>query len=155
TRAVDRVVRSLQVIERERVTKRLNVPRLRLGCRVRLARVALRLGAGDVLCLRERQEIAELGGIDEVRGSKQARSPALQVFDLNGEDAIAADLGGDRPVAEQKREAACGEIGRQHLSENGESDAEIVAETRDAPIARIQVRGGARLLRQRVVAVVV
>jgi hypothetical protein len=50
-----------QVIHGKAARERLHITRLGFCRGVRFARILLRFGAGDVFCLRERQQVAQLG----------------------------------------------------------------------------------------------
>jgi hypothetical protein len=69
-RPVDGVILSVAVVPREATGEGLLVRRLGGVGSVRLARRAPALGAGHEFGVRQRQKVAELGGIDEQRRSK-------------------------------------------------------------------------------------
>ena len=93
-RTVDGVIFAGDVIHGEAARERLHVVRARLGDGVRLAGDALRLGTGDVLGARERQQFARLTRIDEQRCAEDELAAGLGAADEDRVDAVAGGRGG-------------------------------------------------------------
>ena len=129
----DRVVLPREMVDGEADRDRLEVARLVLRGRVRLAGHRLRLEAGHALGGGERQEVAALRRVEEPVGHhhRVLAAPAQR----HRGDAVAVGLGRHRRVLEPQVDAA-----RQHRLEHGERDARLVPEPGDEAGARIEVR---------------
>src|SRR5262249_50559947 len=116
---------------------------------MRLARLLARLETDDVFRLREREQISQFGGIEEVRGSEHEVAAAAQVAHRDGANAVGVDIGGDGPVLGQEKDAPAADMRSKHFEEDGKGDARLVAEARDTAITGVEVSGGASVRSQR------
>ena len=92
----------------------------------------------------ERQQVAELGRVDEVRRREHASTTGRAIAHGHCTDAIAVDVRRDRLVIEQDPQTAGADVGREHLLEHGQRDPRLVAEARDAAVARVEQDVAAR-----------
>ena len=126
----DRVVLAREVVDGEADRDRLEVARLVLGRRVRLAG---RLEADAVLDAGKREQLAALAGIEVPVGDHHGVLAAAA--QRHRRDAVALDLGRHRRVLEPQLDRR-----REHRLEHGERDARLVPEPRDEAGARVEVR---------------
>ena len=89
------------VLQHEAAREPLQVERVRDRGGMRLAVFVLGLGAGDVLDLRQRQQVAVLGGVQDVRCGDDQPLARPQGGQFDGADVVAVDGDGDRPVLQE------------------------------------------------------
>ncbi len=119
---------------------------------VRLAGFTAGFESGDVLGTGERQQVAQLGGVDETGRMDREGVPGLEALDAHGTHPVAVGIGCYGRVAQQNGDAAGAHVGRQHLLQYGERDARLVGEAGDRAIAGIQVPARPGVRGKRVVA---
>ncbi len=118
------------------------IVRLRSGGGMRFAAVLVRLEAGDELGPGQRQQIAQLRRVEEVRAGQDHRPIRVQTMNRDGLDAIALDGSGGGLVVEQDFDPAGADERGQHFVEDGEGDTRFVTQTRDESVAGVEM--GAR-----------
>ncbi len=124
----------------ERVGEALHAVRLRLvGLRLRFAGPGDRLRADDVLGAGERQEVAELGGVDDELRPEPDQASVVEPLRGDGGDAIAFGRHRDRLRPPVDREPAAGHVRGQHLFDRRDGDARLEREPRDPAPARIEL----------------
>ena len=150
--ARDRVVLARVMVEREADRDRLQVARLVLRRRVRLARPLARLEASHVLGAGEREQRAGLGRVEYQIGLHG--DLAVRSGERDRLDAVAVDRGAGRRVAQQHLQPPGGERRCELRVKHGERHARFVSEPRHRARARVQLRQQPGALDQRVVGAV-
>ena len=89
------------VLQHKAAGEALKVERVRDRGGTRLAVLVLGLGASDVLDLRQRQQVAVLGGVQDIGCSDDQPLVRPQRGQFDGADVVAVDGDGDRPVLQQ------------------------------------------------------
>ena len=125
------------------------------GCRVRLAGPVPALGADDELDAGHRQQVAQLGRVEEIGGDQRSLLSGPPVADHHGADPVALDVRPDRLVLEQDQQPSAGRIGGQHGRQHGQGHPRLVAELRDTAVAGVEGSGRPRLGGHRVMATVI
>ena len=134
--------------------ERLVVGRLRDIRGVRFLRVAMRFGPGDGVRREILDELARLGGIDEIRCRQNGAMPGRMhnehrlKFIFRVSDAV-------RDIALKNPDAACGDMRREHFPQRGQRRPRLVAQFRNAAVAGVQIRDRLGRLRERIVAAIV
>jgi hypothetical protein len=103
-----------------------------------LAVVVSGFGAGDVLHLRQRQEVAMLGRIQDVGCGDRHPLPRPQRTQLDRADVVTVDADATRPVLEQHGESAGGPMRSEHSVEHRERDPRLMTELAYPPSTGIQ-----------------
>jgi hypothetical protein len=135
---VDGVVLARPVLQDKAAGEALQVERIGGHGGMRLPVLFLGFGAGNVLDLRQRQQVAVLGGVQDVwRGDDQPRAgPQRGKFD--GADMVAVDAYADCPVLEQQGEPAGGAVGGEHPLQYRERHPRLVADLANPPGSWVQ-----------------
>ena len=136
--AVDGVVLAVEVLDREAAGDRLLIVGLGGGGRVRLAGAVPRLGADHELDAGHRQQVAQLGRVEEIGRDQRPLPSGPPVADDHRANAVALHVGPNRLVLEQAQQPAAGGIGGQHGGQHGQGDPRLVAELRDAAVAGVE-----------------
>ena len=149
------MILAVEVVDREAAGDPLLVVGLGAGRCVRLAGLVLALGAGHELDARQRQQIAQLGGVEEVGGDQHPLAAGLAVANGDRPDAVALDVGTDRLVLEKYLQAAARTVRCEQVRQNRQGDPWFVAKLRHVAIAGVEVTAGSCLGGQGVMAAIV
>ncbi|ODA72355.1 hypothetical protein APS67_003532 [Streptomyces sp. AVP053U2] len=117
---------------------------------MRLVVLGAGLGAQRVLDAREFQQLAGLGGVEDVGGGDGVPGAVADVLQGDGTDQVAAGVGGDGPGVGQHGEPAGGDVRGEHRLQDGDGDARLVAELADAAGPGVEQRQGPRFGAQRI-----
>jgi hypothetical protein len=137
------------VFEREAPRERLHVVRLRLRRRVRLAGVVPRLETGDVLGAGQRQQVAQLGGVHDVRCGELG-PVAFGVFDDDSADPVTVHIGRHRSRPQQHPEPAGGGPRREHRVDHRGGHPRLVTQWTDRALPRVEMARGAGPVAERI-----
>ena len=119
----------------------LGLQRLRL----RLAGLGDGLGADDVLDAGERQQVAELGGVDHGSRLEAMEARVVEVHRDDARDAIAVGARSDRLGAAVDREPAGFDVGLQHPFDRLDRDPRLERQPAHPAVARVEIGGPARV----------
>ncbi|GFN09123.1 hypothetical protein Smic_76790 [Streptomyces microflavus] len=98
------------------------------------------LGAEGVFHVGQLQQLAGLGGVDDVRGGHGVPGSVADVLEGDRADQVALGVGGDGTGVGQDGETAGGDVRGEHRLQDGEGDARFVAELADAAGAGVEER---------------
>ena len=122
---------------------------------VQFAGLRLALRADERFDIRHLEQIAKLGGIQNIRRANHDLIAGERIFQGNGAYAVAIAFGADRDMAEQDIKLAAGAVGREHGFDDRQANARLMAEAADIALARVPVHGLPRLVRQGIIAAVI
>ena len=128
------------VLENEGIREALDAVGLWLeGLRVGLARLGLGLGADHVFRSRQRQEIAELRGVDDDDWTDTSPAAIVQVDGQHALDPVPRDFRADGLGARQYLQSPGVDVRRGHAEERLDGHARLEGQTRDPAAPRVRV----------------
>ena len=122
---------------------------------MQFTRLRLRLGAADVLDLRERQHVAQLRGIENVCGSDGRLAVCLQTAHRDAAHAIDINVSRYGYVSQHRSQLAARPRVREHLVDHGNANARLVTELAHVSAAGADAAIGAGLGREWIVIAVI
>ena len=144
------------VPDRQTPGERLHVVRLRRSVYgVLLTRIASRFGAGDVLDAGKRQEVAELGCIDDDISADRLPPTRVQLDDGDRLHPVSVRGGRHRHTPQAQVQEPGGTRIRKRLFEHGNADPRFMAQPGHGALAGVEKRIRSRRRRQRVVVAIV
>ncbi len=117
--------------------------------------LGLSLGGGHEFDTCQRQGIAQLGGVDEIRGEQSPFDPCSPVAHRDALDPVALHFGTNRLVLEQRQQAAARCVGCEQGCQGRERNFRLMAKPRNTAVSRVEMAVLTSSLVQRVMAPVI